>query len=123
MDEMFMFDTPEIEAFRRMYEAAVPSPRPVKTVETMDLSVAIDDLRDLGVRIFPNPVVAGPLRVEGINDRVTGIEVYGLGGALVARHAPAGQRTWQVQLPPGAATYLVVVRTKERSFVQRVVVL
>lgn len=121
MDEMFTFNTPAINTFRTMYEASTPSPRLVRTAETTDLSVNVDNARELGVRIFPNPVRDGLLRIEGITDRITGIEVYDLRGAVVARYVPTGQREWQVRLPAVAATYVVVVRTPQRNFVERVV--
>lgn len=121
MDEMFAFDTPDINTFRTMYQASTPAPVLVKAVETTDLSVELDELRELGVRIFPNPVRNGLLSIDGLNDRVLGIEVYDLRGALVAGTVPAGQRSWQVRLPSTAATYVVVVRTAARKYVERVV--
>jgi len=121
MEEMFEYNTPDIDAWRTMFQASEPSPVLVKEVELTDLSVAIDDLRDLGVRIFPNPVHDGLLRIEGLNDRIVSVEVYDLRGAVVAKQAPAGQRSMQVRLPETAATYVVVLRTRERSYVERVV--
>lgn len=123
MEEMFAFNTPEIDAFRTMYEAADGTPVLVKEVEIADLSVNVDDLRELGVRIFPNPVRDGLLRIEGITERITGIEVFDMKGASVAKFVPAGTRNWQLTLPQRGATYLVVVRTANRNFVERVVVL
>jgi hypothetical protein len=41
----------------------------------------------------------------------------------VAKFVPAGTRNWQLTLPQRGATYLVVVRTANRNFVERVVVL
>jgi hypothetical protein len=85
MEEMFAFNTPEIDSFRDMYEAADGSPVLIKEQEITDLSVAVDDLRELGIRIFPNPVRDGLLRIDGIGSRITGIEVYDIRGAVVAR--------------------------------------
>ncbi len=123
MEEMFTFNTPDIDAWRTMYQASEPAPVLVKVSEVTDLSVAIDDLRELGVRIFPNPVRDGLLRIEGLNDRITGVEVYDMRGALVSGFVANGQRTWQVGLPEASSTYLVVVHTAERRYVQRVVAL
>lgn len=122
MEEMFAYNSAEIDSFRTMYEEADGTPILVRETETTDLSVGIDDLAELGVRIFPNPVRDGLLRIEGIDERTTGIEVFDLRGGLVSRYVPNGMRSWQVQLPVTSATYLVVVRTAERSFTERVVV-
>ena len=121
MDEMFAFNTPEIDTWRDMFQSADNSPIMVKEVEITDLSVAVDDLRELGVRIFPNPVRDGLLRIEGVTDRIVGIEVLDLKGSIVAAWVPAGQRNWQVRLPNTAATYVVVVRTAHKAYVERVV--
>jgi hypothetical protein len=121
MEEMFAYNTPEIDQFRDMFEAADNTPILVKEMEITDLTVAIDDIHELGIRIFPNPVRDGVLRIEGLGARVTGVEVFDLRGALVATWSPNGKREWQVRLPSTSATYVVVVRTPERNFVQRVV--
>jgi hypothetical protein len=121
MQEMFTFNTEDIDAFRTMYEAADGSPTLVKEQEITDLSVQVDDLSELGLRIFPNPVHDGQLRMEGIDPRITSIEVYTLNGQRVGGLVPSGQLRWQLKLPSTAATYLVVVRTADKQFVERVV--
>jgi hypothetical protein len=93
----------------------------VKEVEITDLTTAIDNLRELGVRIYPNPVRDGMLRVEGLDHRTVGVEVFDVRGAVVARHAPGGQSSWQVRLPQGTGTYMVVIRTAQRAYVERIV--
>jgi hypothetical protein len=121
MQEMFTFNTEDIDAFRTMYEAADGSPTLVKEQEITDLSVQVDDLSELGLRIFPNPVHDGQLRMEGIDPRITSIEVYTLNGQRVGGLVPSGQHRWQLKLPSTAATYVVVVRTADKQFVERVV--
>lgn len=121
MEEMFAFNTPEIESFRSMYAAADGSPVLIKSVETTDLSTGIDNLEELGVRVFPNPVREGVLRVDGLDGRVSSVQVFDVRGALVAELGNVTSRSWQVRLPSGAATYLVVIRTATQRFVERVV--
>lgn len=121
MEEMFEHNTEEIDRFRTMFEAADGTPVLVKEAEITDVSTGVDDLRELGLRIFPNPVRDGLLRVEGIAEAVTGIEVFDVRGARIAQYVPTGARNWQVRLPNGAATYLLVVHTRERRYVERVV--
>ena len=87
----------------------------------MDVSLAVDDIRESGLRIFPNPVRDGLLRIDGITERAEGIEVFDLRGSLLSRYAPNGRHTWQVELPRGSGTYLVVVNVGGRRLTQRVV--
>jgi len=123
MEEMFAFNTNDIDTFRDMYEAADPSPVLVKDVEVIDQTIAVDDLRELGVRIFPNPVNNGLLQIEGITDKVNSIDVFDMSGARVAGHIPNGSGKWQLQLSERTGTYLVIVSTDTRKYVERVVVL
>jgi hypothetical protein len=123
MEEMFDHSTPEIDLFRDMFQAADGSPVLVKEHSFVDLTTGMDDLRELGVRIFPNPVVNGILRIEGLSARVNSIEVFGLNGQLVATHRPQGAASWQLRLREGRGTYLVVIHAAGRRFVERVVVL
>jgi len=121
MEEMFDYNTPEISTFRNMYAAADGTPVLIRSSETTDLTVGVDDLADLGVRIYPNPVRDGFLRIDGLDERILDIQVYTVSGALVATHRPLGAKAWQMQLPQRNATYLVVVRTAGQRFVEKVV--
>ncbi|MBK7298422.1 MAG: T9SS type A sorting domain-containing protein [Flavobacteriales bacterium] len=80
-------------------------------------------MRELGVRIFPNPVNNGLLQIEGITDKVNSIDVFDMSGARVAGHIPNGSGKWQLQLSERTGTYLVIVSTDTRKYVERVVVL
>ena len=121
MEEMFAYNTPEISTFRTMYAAADGTPVLVRSNEVSDLTVGVDDLAEFGVRIFPNPVRNGQLRMDGLDERVKSVEVFDVRGALVAQHVPTGVRSWQFDLPSGRGTYLVVVTTEAQRFVEKVV--
>ena len=121
MQEMFAYNSTEIDAFRTMYDQADGSPTLVRETSFTDLSVGIDDIRELGLSIFPNPVVDGHLTINGITQEVRSIDVYDPAGKLVATRGAAMGSTWRFIVPKGAGTYLVVIRTSERSFVRKVV--
>jgi hypothetical protein len=120
MEEMFAFSTPEISLFQGMYEDADGSPVLVATATVLDQSVGIDDVRELGVRIYPNPVYDGLLRVEGIPSDVTMITVHDPKGSLVMQMDPNGRTNVQLRLPPTPGTYMVIFDTKHGRFLQRV---
>lgn len=123
MEEMFTENTAAIDSFRTMYEAAEPAPVLVKEDSLVDLTIAVDDLVELGLRIFPNPVLDGFLRIEGISGKVVSIDVFDMRGSRVAQHIPNGTGKWQAQLPNSIGTYLVIINTASRKYVERVVVL
>jgi hypothetical protein len=120
MEEMFAYSTPEIELFQDMYENADGTPVLVKEAEVVDLSIGIDDLDELGVRIYPNPISDGLLRIENLNDRIDRISVYDLNGKLIADHRPNAAMQWQLRLPEGAATYIVSIEVAGRQIVERI---
>lgn len=119
--ELFSYSSAPIDSFETMYNNADRKPVLVKEVQLTDFSVGIDGLSDLGVRVFPNPVRDGVLRVSGLTGRVREVVVYDAGGREVARPLlTSGTLTVPMHGRPG--TYLVAIRTDERSFVERVVV-
>jgi hypothetical protein len=120
MEEMFSFSTPEIDLFKGMYEAADGTPVLVKSASVIDQSVGIDDARQLGIRIFPNPVTDGILRIAGLGDHIREIRIHDAKGALVAMISPAGRTQVQAALPAGPGTYVVVFETDHGRFVERV---
>jgi hypothetical protein len=121
MEEMFSVTTPEIELFRDMYAAEDGSPVLVRSMEITDLTTGVDDLAELGVRVFPNPVREGMLRIEGIDERTTAIQVFDVRGALVGERGPSALNNWQLKLPDGPGTYVVVIHAAGERFVERVV--
>ncbi len=120
MADMFTHTSPEIDLFQGMYDVADKAPVLVKAVSITDLTTGLDNLRELGVHIFPNPVRNGLLNISGLDARVTAIEVYDAGGRKVAQRNEGSGRNWVPRLP-GSGTYMVVIRTAEKSFVERVV--
>ncbi len=122
LEEMFAFNTPEIDLFRNMYLAEDGSPVLVKEEILTDVSMGLDDLREAGIRIYPNPVRDGILRIEGLDARTTSITVLDMRGALVASYRPQGERSWQARLPQASATYLIVFETAGQRFTERVIV-
>ncbi|MFZ1686375.1 MAG: T9SS type A sorting domain-containing protein [Flavobacteriales bacterium] len=121
MQEMFAYNSAEIDSFRTMYDNADGTPVLVETDSLTDTSLGIDDVHELGVRIFPNPVRDGILRIDGLSGRVLGVEVFEVGGRLVALPALNGRSRLVVQLPPGKGTYIVVFRTASGAVSERVV--
>ncbi|MBK8225989.1 MAG: T9SS type A sorting domain-containing protein [Flavobacteriales bacterium] len=121
MEEMFEFNTPAIDTFRDMYEAEDGSPTLVKEEVIVDTSLEIDNLAEAGIRIFPNPVRDGLLRIEGISEKVRSIEVLDIKGARLALLRRNLEQSFTVRLPDAPGTYLVVIEVAGKRFVERVV--
>ena len=121
MQEMFEYNTLAIDTFRTMYEAEDGSPVLVKEEVIVDISLEIDNIAEAGIRIFPNPVRDGLLRIEGIGTKVKEASVLDMRGARVAVLRPNDERSWSVRLPDAPGTYLVVIEADGKRFVERVV--
>ncbi|MBK7383826.1 MAG: T9SS type A sorting domain-containing protein [Flavobacteriales bacterium] len=121
MEEMFDHNTPAIDTFRTLFQAADGTPVLVKETVLLDPSLAVDDLRELGVRIFPDPATDGTLWIDGLDVRTVSVELRSITGALVSTYAPRGQRLYLVVLPDVPGNYLLIIRTRDRSFVRRIV--
>ncbi len=121
MQEMFAHGAPEIDSFRSLYDAADRSPVLVREQVVIDMSEGIDDLQELGVRVFPNPVRDGQLRVEGLDRRIQQVELFDLRGARIAAYRPSAGPVWQLPLQR-SGTYLLVFQAGEMRFTERVVV-
>ncbi len=122
MEELFSNHSAPIDTFRTMYEAADNTPFLVAEGGFDDLSTGIDGLDELGVRVAPNPARDGVLNIIGLTNKVQAVEVFDVRGRLVAKHSTQGITQLRVNLPADG-TYMVVFRTRARSFVQRVVAL
>ncbi|MBK9422399.1 MAG: T9SS type A sorting domain-containing protein [Flavobacteriales bacterium] len=120
--DMFTYSGPEIDLFQNLYNTQGNAPFLVRSNAIVDLSSGIDDLRELGVRMFPNPVRDGILTITGMDARVLGVEVYDASGRKVSELKGGNRATWQLRLPSNG-TYVVVIRTAARNFVERVVAL
>lgn len=120
MEEMFAHNSTQIDRFRDLYNAADNTPVLVASASLTDVSTGVDDLAELGVTIFPNPVQNGPLIIAGLDRRVSAIAVYDMAGHRVATVvSPTGGR-WSVDLP-AAGTYVVVVDAAGKRFSRKVV--
>lgn len=121
MEEMFGYSSDEIDAFRDMYDAADNTPFLVKETSFTDMSMAVDDVRELGVHLVYDQS-NGMLSVIGLDERVLGVDVFDATGRLLASRGPSNDPRWQLHLPTAVATYHVVMRTAQRTLVQRFVV-
>ena len=121
MDEMFAYNSAEIDTFRNMYFDQDNTPVLIRGMEITDLSVGIDDLEELGVTIYPNPTNSGQVRISGLTTKVRTINVYDLAGKLIESTAVTTQHELVLELPELSGVYLIEIVGEEQSFIERVV--
>lgn len=114
-------DTPEINAFRTMYEEADRSP-------VLMASVSIDSIfvpflvgtsspdTDLEIGVYPNPTVDGWLNVDlPLGAKLEGIRIFDLNGRLLGT-----AEQLYFELPELRGAYLIEIRTDVGVVTQRV---
>lgn len=122
MNEMFALSTPEIDAFRTMYNAADQSPVLVATDSLLDTQIITsvqNSNSPAGWNVYPNPTTDGVIRFGTQGNVPQRIEVYTASGSLV--QTLSGQAT-QAQLPSTAGVYhLRAVFANGKSVLRKVV--
>jgi hypothetical protein len=121
MDEMFDHNTPEIDAFRTMFDAADRAPVLVKSADLLLeplTSRAVERSRVSFVKVFPNPTSDGRLQVAA--SQLHDVHVYDLKGReLNTLRRKSG--SYEIALP-GRGMFLVQFRGRDgRVQVERVV--
>ncbi len=120
MAPMFAENTPEINAFRDMFNAAELSPILVGSGQIDDLIISKTFKPQAAeVSLFPNPTSDGRIQVSYPNSlTVREIKVYSPLGKLILQQ-PAN-RTREIQLPEIKGIYLVVIETSVGQIIKKV---
>lgn len=121
MEEMFSYNSAEIDTFRNMYVGRDNTPVLIKEMEITDMSVGIDNLQEFGVTVYPNPTNTGSVRISGLSSKVKEVNVYELTGKLIESRAVSAQQDLLIELPELSGVYLIEIVGEEQNFIERVV--
>ena len=118
MEEMFSFETEEIELFEEMYWDVGPDAVEVDIESITQTVVGVDETA-VYTSLYPNPTADGRIVVQHGGQQDIQIEVFTAGGQWVQTWRGNGQQT-ELQLPNAAGAYLVVVRSSAGTWTDRV---
>lgn len=122
MAPIFAYSSPEIDAFKTMFDAADKSPvlmaeRLLDSVFVSPVSTKNIDKQGF-VKIFPTLNRDGQVKIQAAPGvRIQRVQVWDVAGRLIW-DKPASETIW---LPEQRGTYLVVVTTKKGRVVEKVV--
>ncbi len=108
MDEMFAFDTPEINTWRNMYLEQGPAPFEVALQETNFTHVGVGEIK-ARPSIFPNPSYNGWVTLNNPGVLIQSVDIYSNEGKLITTKWIKGS-SQQIELPENKGTYLLVLR-------------
>ena len=122
MNEMFAYNTPEIDAFRTMFDNADHTPVLVAQDSVVGIQIVTginQTSSDRAWNVYPSPTVDGVIRFRSDGSRPQRIEVYSASGRLVQTLKGA---TEQAQLPAAPGIYHIrVIFPDGRKMVRKVV--
>lgn len=121
-DEMFSYNSAEIDSFRDMLDASNGTPSFVAMDSLSVGPVGMNDLVGDRVSLFPNPAVNGSVRVIATNgDRIEVIGMHAADGRSVAVQKTSIANGLVIQLPDVPGVYFLTLRINGSMTLERLV--
>jgi hypothetical protein len=114
LNEMFAYNSPEIDSFRNFYNAADQTPNLVADAEIDDINTG-GTLQNAArsINVWPNPTSDGTVRVSGWKElNATSVRVIDLSGREVLSPISAEQFNGVIILPD-KGIYLMILETPQ----------
>lgn len=121
LDEMFAYNSPEIDSFRTFYNNADQAPTLVAEAQIDDIGLGGSlQFAQRNLRLFPNPTTDGRIWIDGWRDlNVQAVRVIDLTGREVAP-AVSGDQFEGTILLPARGVYLVMFETETGMITRKV---
>lgn len=120
LDEMFAYNSTEIDSFRNFYNNADQAPTLVAAAEIDDINLGTLQNVAQGIRVFPNPTADGTIQIDGWRDmQVQQVRVVDLAGKEVMSPVSGTQFNGRIMLP-SRGVYLIILETETGLITKRV---
>ncbi len=119
MDEMFSYDSPEINTFKTMFNNLPASPFEVALAETNFSHVGVAEIK-ARPSIYPNPTLNGWVYLNNPQSLVTEVDVYNNAGQWLFKKYITQSQT-AIELPESKGTYILVLKGYTERRVMKVV--
>ncbi len=120
LDEMFAYNSPEIDSFRNFYNNADQAPTLVAEAEIDDVNLGALQYAQKNLRVFPNPTSDGKIWIDGWKElNVQNVRVVDLTGKEVLAPMAGEQFSGTISLPD-RGVYLVIFETETGMIARRV---
>jgi hypothetical protein len=117
--EMFSFNSAAIDTFRTMYENADGTPILIAADSLSDDRTSMNEYGADGFMLWPNPSADGVVHLIG--EHIDAVRVYDVHGALVQAIKRRTSRGWSITLPAASGAYHLVVESRGRTVLKRVI--
>ncbi|HTF06292.1 MAG TPA: T9SS type A sorting domain-containing protein [Bacteroidia bacterium] len=120
LDEMFAYNSAEIDSFRNFYNNADQAPSLVAEAEIDDINLGTLQFAQQNLHVFPNPTSDGKIYIDGWKDlNVQLVRVIDLTGREVITPVSGEQFTGSIVLPD-RGVFLVIFETETGLITKRV---
>lgn len=123
LDEMRMFNAPEIESFLGMYDAADKAAIMLVEDTLEQVLIPLKSAwagKDKAPEIFPNPATGNDLVQLFYSGKITSLAVYTLSGQRVSSSfSKNGMSSWKLEMPQAAGVYLVRIQAGNVSYTRK----
>lgn len=120
--EMFLYNTPEIDTFRTLYDNADKLPTLVASDSLSQLSIVtrVSEVGENPVKVYPNPSTTGIFYLQTGSEDVALVRVWTPAGQLISEFDVIGNG--KIELDVDAGIYLLEVQYDDDSFIRRIAV-
>ena len=119
MEEMFSFQTTEIDFFKEKYEEQGAAPVLIQERTLSTIVTNIENLELSAIKLFPNPSSDGTFNIQSEMTSLTGIEIYDASGRLMSQ-AQLNGLFYRGTLPSASGLYTIVIHSNSGSKVERI---
>lgn len=126
VSEMFNVNTPEINLFKSMFQAADKSPVLVAATQMLFVltpNTSLDEaFKNPALLVSPNPSVDGLLKITAQSDvSIYSVQVYNSSGVCTDNLRNPGSSQWEYLLRGAPGQYVLRIETSKGTFVKKVI--
>jgi len=121
MQEMFAYNSADIDLFENVFNSADHSPSLVAEILSGNMFNSVSEFSIENILLFPNPVQGGKIFITGISkNEIVSIRIINTNGKTVM-NCGAAEFNGSLELPFASGTYFVIFETTHGRFVKQVV--
>jgi len=122
LQEMFSFNSTEIDHFRAMYDASDKTPVCVAADSIFNINTNTFEKELSNVKIGPNPSADGIIHLTWTNEQVEKIYIYASNGQLKKTfQIEKGINACKLELPKESGLYIIDIRSGYKQIIQKII--
>jgi hypothetical protein len=122
VDEMFTFNSAEIDTFRNMFNAADQTPLLMVSDSILNIALAVNSSHAISssIKVFPTVSVDGKVFVQSLSGDIDEIVIYNAEGKKVFQKGYSGEISSSLMLPMQAGMYFLKIRCDSKVIYRKI---